>query len=624
MAADARGADSHQIAFRCGAMTRALSGVPKPPSLGGSVAERKVTTVEYHFVRDCVENHWASSHARVLELLGAALRSGTISGFEKHERANALPQTDADNALLDQCREFAMRRHVRVRLGSNKSPYGWFPPQLLMVRAGSVTEAILPCEIEGQRLEPEQFLDAASADERSDIYSLGVILYELLTGKVPFTGSTPFAVMTKVLSDPVPPVRDMRPDLSPAIEAVVMKSLAKNPAARYQNVTDMASSLQAAVSAAFMPASALRISGDASNTDVTVAESHVRVPSAPGIAVHDGNTLDALPPTNPPIPASPFAPWQQQARPWQWPSQNQAQAQDNSYSSGSASGPAVRTYRQGRRLFYYAAALIALCFQFPVFVLLVAPANGGDSPASLGVLLGAGINLLILAALGFTVVTRSRDCRRFFYRCLAATLLAPLASGFFIDFGAGSRGLHLSALAYVALLLSNIYALRQLAKVDITADQVEVAPVFWRPAIVGALTGLLPLTIVLIFALAIPSSRPPDSPLLPSLLASLFIALIGAPTPGAMMAVWLSKKMSFAELSRSSAIAGMLMFFGAFLFIALWSLLPSNYSLFFYRFGQPWIVFLLTAALFGLVGLLRGMLDAWVYQQVIRRNKANP
>jgi serine/threonine protein kinase len=470
---------------------------------------------------------------------------------------------------------------------------------------------------------PEQ-VSSSEVDARSDIYSLGIILYELLAGKLPFIGSTPFAVMTKVLSDPVPTIRDIRHDLSPAIEAVVLKSLAKNPGARYQSVTDMASSLQTAVSTAFMPASALRISGDSNNTDVTVAESHVRVPSSPGIAIHDGNTIDALPPTNPAIAGSPFAPWQQQAQPWQWPSQNQAQKQDDSYNSGSANGPEMRTYRQGRRLFYYAAALIALLLQFPVFILLFAPTNSGESPASLAVLLGVAINLLILAALGFTVVTRSRDCRRFVYRCLAVTLIAPLVSGFFIDFGAGTRSLHLPALAYLALLLSNIYALRQLAKVDIAVDQVEVAPIFWRPAIVGALTGLLPLTIVLIFALAIPSSRSPGSPLLPSLLISLFIALIGAPTPGAMMAVWLSKKMSFAELSRSSAIAGMLMFFGAFLFIALWSLLPSNHFLFFYRFDQPWIVFLLTAALFGLVGLLRGMLDAWVYQRATRRNRTNP
>jgi len=170
------------------------------------------------------------------------------------------------------------------------------------------------------------------------------------------------------------------------------------------------------------------------------------------------------------------------------------------------------------------------------------------------------------------------------------------------------------------LLLSNIYTIRQLAKVDAPHDQVEVARIHWRPAIVGALTGLLPLTIVLVFALVVPVFRTSGTPLLSSLFVSLFIALIGAPTPGAMMAVWLSKKMSFAELSRSSAVAGMLMFFGAFLLIALWSLLPSNNLLFFYKFDQPWIAYLLMAALLGLIGLLRGMLDAWVYQRVRRRN----
>jgi len=62
------------------------------------------------------------------------------------------------------------------------------------------------------------------------------------------------------------------------------------------------------------------------------------------------------------------------------------------------------------------------------------------------------------------------------------------------------------------------------------------------------------------------------------------------------------------------------MFFGAFLLIALWSLLSPNNFLFFYQFGQSWIAYLLIAALLGLIGLLRGMLDAWVYQRVMRRN----
>jgi len=441
--------------------------------------------------------------------------------------------------------------------------------------------------------------------------------------------------MTSVLSDPVPSVRDARPDLSPAIEAVVTRSLAKRPEDRYQSATDMAAALQAAVAAAFMPASALRIRGDANNSDATVAEGRVQAPSPANPVVRSGDTVPAapLPTADPAVPVSPLAPWQQQARPWQWPSQNQAQVQspvgalpagipsgqDNSYSPGATNSPGVKTYRPGRRLFYYSVALAALLLQIPMLALLSAPANGAESPAVLGVLVGIGINLLALAALGLTAVTRSSSSRRFFNRSLAASLLAPLVSGILINFGADTRGLHVPILAYVVLLLSNIYTIRQLGRVDAPRDQVEVAPIHWRPAIVGALTGLLPLTIVLVFALVVPVFRSSGTPLLSSLFISLFIALIGAPTPGAMMAVWLSKKMTFAELSRSSAVAGMLMFFGAFLLIALWSLLPSNNFLFFYKFDQSWIAYLLTAALLGLIGLLRGMLDAWVYQRVVRR-----
>src|SRR6266705_1774178 len=175
---------------------------------------------------------------------------------------------------------------------------------------------------------PEQ-VSGGVVDARSDIYSLGVLLYELLTGELPFTGPNPFAVMTSVLSDHVPSVRDVRPDLSPAIEAVVTRSLAKRPEDRYQSATDMAAALQAAVSAAFMPASALRISGDANNSDATVAESRVQAQSPAKPIVRSGDTVPASPllSADPAVPVSPLAPWQQQARPWLWPSQNQAQAQ---------------------------------------------------------------------------------------------------------------------------------------------------------------------------------------------------------------------------------------------------------------------------------------------------------
>ncbi len=482
---------------------------------------------------------------------------------------------------------------------------------------------------------PEQ-VSGGQVDARSDIYSLGIILYELLTESLPFTGPSPFAIMTKVLSDPMPSVRDIRPDLSPAIEAVVMKSVARRPEDRYQTAAEMAAELRAAVAADFMPASALRLAGDANNTDVTVAEGAWQASLVPGAVASAGNTGNALPPTNPVIPPSPQgpAPWQQGPGPWQWSSQAQSQAQAQPgqtqgtvvagqglpvipHAPAATSGPDVKTYHQSRRLFYYIVALLALLLQLPIVFLLLTNTRG-DLFAVLGVLTAVGINLLTLAAIGFVSVTRSLSSRKYFYRCLAIALLSPIVSSPFVAPGLGSRGFILHLLAYIILLLSNIFAIRQLALVDIAGEQVEDAPILWRPAIVGALTGLLPLLIILLLALVIPSAT---APVLLGLFISFFIAFIGAPTPGAMMAVWLSKKMTGAVLTRSSAISGMLMFLAAFLIIALLSLIPANNTLFFHR---SWIALVLTASLLGLIGLLRGMLDAWIYLRATGRKRGNP
>jgi hypothetical protein len=167
-----------------------------------------------------------------------------------------------------------------------------------------------------------------------------------------------------------------------------------------------------------------------------------------------------------------------------------------------------------------------------------------------------------------------------------------------------------------------IYTIRQLGRVD-AREQFESAPILWRSALVGALTGLLPSTIILIIVLAAPPLTTPGTSLLLRMFVVLFVVLIGAPTPGAMMAVWLSEKMTFPVLLRSSAIAGMLMFIGAFLLAALWGLLPSSYTLFYAHFNPALLAFLVILGLLAVVGILRGMLDAWVYHRIVmsRTNK---
>src|SRR5437588_242260 len=99
-----------------------------------------------------------------------------------------------------------------------------------------------------QYFSPEQ-AQSAPVDARSDIYSLGVVLYEMLTRQVPFTGSSPVAIAYKHVKEaPVLPSR-LNPDVPPALEAIGMKAMAKNPDNRYQSAQEMREDLMRALHA---------------------------------------------------------------------------------------------------------------------------------------------------------------------------------------------------------------------------------------------------------------------------------------------------------------------------------------------------------------------------------------
>src|SRR6201996_3904513 len=98
-----------------------------------------------------------------------------------------------------------------------------------------------------QYLSPEQ-ARGERVDARSDLYSTGCLLYELLTGRPPFTGDSPVAIAYQhVREDPVPPSR-LDPDVPPWADAIVLKAMAKSPADRYQTAADMRADLQRAAS----------------------------------------------------------------------------------------------------------------------------------------------------------------------------------------------------------------------------------------------------------------------------------------------------------------------------------------------------------------------------------------
>lgn len=97
-------------------------------------------------------------------------------------------------------------------------------------------------------MSPEQG-QGEPGDARSDVYALGVLLYQLCTGHVPFDADTPYAIILKHITAPLPPPRTLRPDLPEAVERVILKAMAKDPDGRFQTAGEMAGALRAAFGA---------------------------------------------------------------------------------------------------------------------------------------------------------------------------------------------------------------------------------------------------------------------------------------------------------------------------------------------------------------------------------------
>jgi serine/threonine-protein kinase len=93
-------------------------------------------------------------------------------------------------------------------------------------------------------LSPEQLQNPGNADQRSDIWGVGLLLYELITGRSPFEGMNTAQICVRICQGPIPPIQDACPGLSSELSAVIMRCLEIDPARRFQSADELSAALE--------------------------------------------------------------------------------------------------------------------------------------------------------------------------------------------------------------------------------------------------------------------------------------------------------------------------------------------------------------------------------------------
>ncbi len=154
---------------------------------------------------------------RILDALGYIHSHGVIHRDLKPE--NVMVDDNDNIKLID----FGIAGNAAAR----RITFAKFTPTM------GTPDYISPEQVKGQR-----------GDARSDLYALGVIFYEMLTGKVPFSGANPFLIMNdRLLNNPVPP-REVDPSISPQLQEIIYRALERDPRNRYANARDFARDLE--------------------------------------------------------------------------------------------------------------------------------------------------------------------------------------------------------------------------------------------------------------------------------------------------------------------------------------------------------------------------------------------